>query len=42
MNFKQVLPIAVVSAAIGALAGGAYVRHRDRVELAPADRKSVV
>ncbi|ROU08079.1 HEAT repeat domain-containing protein [Lysobacter enzymogenes] len=36
MNFKQVLPIAVVSAAIGALAGGAYVRHRDRVELAPA------
>lgn len=36
MNLKQALPVAVVSALIGALAGGAFVARRERPEPAPA------
>lgn len=36
MNLKQALPIAAVSALLGALAGGAYVARRDGAEVAPA------
>ncbi|QWP78170.1 hypothetical protein J5226_07170 [Lysobacter sp. K5869] len=35
MNLKQALPIAAISALIGALAGGAYVHRRDRADIAP-------
>lgn len=36
MKPTQVLPIALACAAIGAVAGGAYVRHHDRAESAAA------
>lgn len=36
MNLKQALPVALCSALIGALAGGAYVSGRDRAHAAPA------
>lgn len=35
MNLRQAVPIAVVSALLGALAGGAYVARRDRADAAP-------
>jgi len=41
MNLRQALPVAVVSALIGALAGGAYVARRDRAESASAHAAAV-